>query len=207
MADIEYFYSAHSAFAYLGSRVLMRIAASGQHRIIHRPIDLRLVVKTNGPDEFKNRSKAHYDYYFGREIERWSQFREAPVIGRPSTHDHDPGLANCMLIAGLQQGLDIGELAHLMLEGHWRHDADLADRKVLTGFADKLGLDAQKLLEQAETQETRKIYDANTHEAIERSVFGSPTYFVNGDMFYGQDRLEMVELALKKPFTHQWTKA
>ncbi|MDE0808541.1 MAG: DsbA family protein, partial [Alphaproteobacteria bacterium] len=45
------------------------------------------------------------------------------------------------------------------------------------------------------------IYEANTKEAIERSVFGSPTYVVDGDMFYGQDRLEMVERALSKPFT------
>lgn len=205
MADIEYFYSAHSAFAYLGSRLFMKIAADGQHRIIHRPIDLRQVVSANGPDEFKNRSKAHYEYYFGREIERWSQHRNAPVIGRPSTHDNDPGLANRMLIAGLQQGIDINELAHLMLEGHWRHDADMSDAKVLTGMADKLDLDAEELLIQAETQEIKNIYEANTNEAIERSVFGSPTYFVDGDMFYGQDRLEMMEIGLKKPFTRQWT--
>ena len=39
-----------------------------------------------------------------------------------------------------------------------------------------------------------------TEEAIERSVFGSPTYFVDGDMFYGQDRLELVERAIGKPY-------
>ena len=207
MADIEYFYSAHSAFAYLGSRTFMDIAAKGGHRIIHRPIDLRVVVPANGPGDFKSRSKAHYIYYFGREIERWSQYRNAPVIGRPSTHDHDPGLANCMLIAGLLEDLDIGELAHLMLEGHWRHDADLADREVLAGFANRLGLDTQKLIAQAKTSKINSIYEKNTREAVERSVFGSPTYFVEGDMFYGQDRLEMLAVALSKPFMRQWTKA
>ena len=50
----------------------------------------------------------------------------------------------------------------------------------------------------------KAIYTANTEEAIRRSVFGSPTYFVDGDMFYGQDRLELVERALKMPFAGNW---
>ena len=41
-------------------------------------------------------------------------------------------------------------------------------------------------------------------QAIDRSVFGSPTYFVDGDMFYGQDHLEMVERALERPFAGAW---
>jgi 2-hydroxychromene-2-carboxylate isomerase len=51
-----------------------------------------------------------------------------------------------------------------------------------------------------------KIYADNTKEAIEKSVFGSPTYFVDGDMFYGQDRLELVERALLKPFNNRIAK-
>ena len=46
---------------------------------------------------------------------------------------------------------------------------------------------------------------ANTAEAIERSVFGSPTYFIDGDMFYGQDRLEQVERAISQPFAKVWS--
>ena len=51
------------------------------------------------------------------------------------------------------------------------------------------------------SKEVLDIYEANTKEAIEMSVFGLPTYVVDGDMFYGQDHLEMVERALSKPFT------
>ena len=51
------------------------------------------------------------------------------------------------------------------------------------------------------SKEVLDIYEANTKKAIEMSVFGSPTYVVDGDMFYGQDHLEMVERALSKPFT------
>jgi 2-hydroxychromene-2-carboxylate isomerase len=48
------------------------------------------------------------------------------------------------------------------------------------------------------------IYKANTQEAIDRSVFGSPTYFVGDDMFYGQDHLDLVERALVKPYAGSW---
>ena len=50
-------------------------------------------------------------------------------------------------------------------------------------------------------------YQANTEEAVARSVFGSPTHFVDGDMFYGQDRLHMVERALSKPYAGTWPPA
>jgi 2-hydroxychromene-2-carboxylate isomerase len=48
------------------------------------------------------------------------------------------------------------------------------------------------------------VHDKNTAEAIERSVFGSPTYFVDGDMFYGQDHLELVAHACQAPFGGKW---
>jgi len=56
------------------------------------------------------------------------------------------------------------------------------------------------------SDDIQTIHKANTDEAMERSVFGSPTYFVNGDMFYGQDRLELVDRTLKKPFMGNWPK-
>jgi len=51
-------------------------------------------------------------------------------------------------------------------------------------------------MKQAASSDVRQIYQRNTEEAIARSVFGSPTYFLDGDMFYGQDRLEMMEHVL-----------
>jgi len=61
------------------------------------------------------------------------------------------------------------------------------------------------LLNRAFSPEVRQVYQANTDEAIRRSVFGSPTYLVDGDMFYGQDRLEMVARALDRPYLMKWS--
>jgi 2-hydroxychromene-2-carboxylate isomerase len=207
MADIEYFYSAHSAFAYLGSARFMAIAAAAERRIVHKPIDLNRVIAAAGSTAFRARSEAFRAYFFNREIERWAEHRNAPVMdGRPTHHHKDMTLPNCMLIAGVEQGHNIDRLAHVLLEAHRRDDADLADRATLTDLGRSAGLDPEPLLQAALTPDIQAIYGANTAEAIARSVFGSPTYFVDGDMFYGQDRLEMIERALGQPYAGTWPK-
>ncbi|MBM3642819.1 MAG: 2-hydroxychromene-2-carboxylate isomerase [Alphaproteobacteria bacterium] len=201
MLEVEYFYAAHSAFAYLGSARFMAIAGAAGRRIAHKPVDLRRVVAESGSVPFGRRTRAHAEYFFGREIERWSEERGARWIGRiPTHHAKDITLPNCMLIAGLTRGLVIDGLAHALLEAHWQRDADLADRSTLAEIARGIGVDPEPLLDRALSPEVQAIYQANTDEAIRRSVFGSPTYVVDGDMFYGQDRLEMVERALRKPY-------
>ena len=205
MAEIEYFYAAHSAFAYLGSARLMEIATAAGRTLAHKPVDLRRVVAESGAGAFGKRSRAHIAYYFGREIERWSEQRKAPVLGHiPTHHANDITLPNCTLIAGLVQGHNIDRLAHAMLEQHWRDDANLADPETLARIAASVDIDGKPLLAAAGSEEVRAIYASNTEEAIRRSVFGSPTYFVDGDMFYGQDHLEMVERALRQPYAGTW---
>ncbi len=205
MAEIEYFYSAHSAFAYLGSARLMEIALAAERRIVHKPVDLRRVVAEAGAGPTSERSAAHRDYYFGREIERWAEWRKAPAVqGLPTNHRGDMTLCNGLLIAAIQQGHNVDQLAHGLLQAHWRDNADLTARAVLEQVARAVGLEPDPLLDGAISAAVRAIYLANTEEAIQRSVFGSPTYFIAGDMFYGQDHLEMIERALKQPFVGTW---
>ncbi len=113
-------------------------------------------------------------------------------------------LPNGMLIAAVLQGVNSDQLAHCLLEAHWRDDADLADRPTLARLGRAAALDPEPLLEAALSAEVMAAYRATTEEAIRRSVFGSPTYFVDGDMFYGQDHLELVERALVQPFAGTW---
>ncbi len=194
---IEYFYSAHSAFAYLGSKRVMEIAAAAGRKLLHKPVHLGPVVSAVGGKTFAERTPQHVAYFFGREIERWAEFRNVPVIDfRPTYHDEDMTLASCMLIAAQAQGLDVDRLAHLILEVHWRDDADISDPSLLRNLAASLDIDPDSLIESAQTPAVQKTYQANTGEAIARSVFGSPTYFIDGDMYYGQDHLELIERAL-----------
>ena len=100
------------------------------------------------------------------------------------------------MIATAEAGESADQLAHAILQAHWRDDADFDDEFTLVQLCESVGLAPKPLLEQARSSEVQAIYDQNTAEAFERSVFGAPTYFVEGEMFYGQDRLEFVERAL-----------
>lgn len=201
MPEIEYFYSTHSAFAWIGSARLLAIARSAGRTLVHRPIDLMPVVRAARGEGFGSFSQAHRAYFFGREIERWSEWRGVPAINRrPTHHDNDLSLSSGMIIAAARAGLDADTLAHAILEAHWRDDADHADPVTLARIAAACGHDAERLLALAREPATLAAFRNNTEEAIRRSVFGSPTYFVDGDMFYGQDRLEQVERALTRPF-------
>jgi len=194
---IEYFYSAHSAYAYLGAPTLGRIARQTGARIIHRPFDFLPVVQAAGAQGFKDRSAAHIAYFFGRELRRWAQWRDLEILAyRPTHHDNSLALASGMILATTERDT----LSFAILQAHWRYDADIADPAALRAIAHDCGLDADVLLRSAQNAEIQAQFATNTDEAIARGVFGSPTYFVDGDMFYGQDRLDMVERALARPF-------
>lgn len=197
MKTIEYFYSSHSGFAYLGSSRFNEIARAAGAKVIHRPVELRLLLDAVGPGPTGNLTEARHAYFFGKEIERWSQWRKAPLAQlRPTHHDNSLELSSGMLLAAIELDLDIDTLAHQMLTAHWRDDADLDNPLDLSKIAQSAGLDPQPLLDMAVSPSIQARFVANTQEAIQRTVFGSPTYFVDGEMFYGQDRLDFVEHAL-----------
>jgi len=205
MAEIEYFYAAYSSYTWLGSARLMEISAASGRRIEHRPMDLNRVIQACGSSAFEARTDEFRAYFFKRELERWAEYRGLRTLGRrPSYHHHGYDLANRVLVAALIEGGDIDRLAHRFLDGHWADDADLADAATLEMLCDSVGLDGAALVRTAASDEVAARYEANTREAIERNVFGSPTYFVDGDMFYGQDRLDLVERAINQPFAHTW---
>jgi 2-hydroxychromene-2-carboxylate isomerase len=194
---IEYFYSAHSAYAYLGAPKLAEIAHAAGWRVTHRPFDFLPVVDAAGGQHFKARSAAHIDYFFGRELSRWAQWRGLPILNhRPTYHDNPLGTANGMII-----GSDNPDrISFAILQAHWRDDADIADAATLLQIAHDCGEDSEALLKAASSDVVKAKHATNTAEAITRNLFGSPTYFVHGDMFYGQDRLEMLARAIQHPF-------
>lgn len=198
---IEYFYSTHSAFAYLGAPRLMEICRDYDCTLIHRPINLSPVVEYAGGLPFAQRTQAHVDYFFGREIERWAAFRGLPIINhRPTHHDNALNLSSGMLIAAEQQGHSINHLSFALLRAHWRDDINLADQSALAAVASETGLDPVPLFDRALSKDVQQVFENNTKIAMDRQIFGSPTYFLDGDMFYGQDRLELLAHALETPF-------
>lgn len=198
---IEYFYSTHSAYAYLGSKRLSEICAAHDCQLIHRPFALSPVVEHSGGQPFAGRSQAHVDYFFGREIERWAAYRDVPIINyRPTYHDNALTLSSGMVIMAERLAQDVDALAHALLQAHWCDDIDLMNADHLATAARTAGLDPAPLLNGAMDPDVQAVFAANTRAALDLNLFGSPTYILDGDPYYGQDHLELLEHALTHPF-------
>lgn len=197
---MEYFYSTRSVFAYLGAARIVALAARSGRRLVHRPIDLSRLLQGIGGMPFDRRSEPQRRYFFGREIERWGEYLGLPVIVDPKHHFGDRHLPSGFVIAAHRFGDDADRLHLAVLSALWRDDRDIASAEVLAELARNEDIDPRPLLAAALTPEIQAEFARNTDDAIAKGVLGSPTYIVDGDMFYGQDRLTMVERALERPF-------
>ncbi|MEO8848733.1 MAG: DsbA family protein, partial [Casimicrobiaceae bacterium] len=80
----------------------------------------------------------------------------------------------------------------------WADERDVADTATLAALAQASGLDAAPLRQRAESVEIVSCYDLYTQQAIDAGVFGAPTYVVDGELFWGQDRLDFLARKLAK---------
>ena len=198
---IDYFYSAFSAYAYIGHGAFLKIAKDANRSVIHRPFDLMKCLNAIGYHPLEERTEATLTYQFSRQRDRWSEFRNVPMPkATPSSHSNGAEIADLVLLAAIQKNLDVEIISSDFMHRHWTEDLDLSDEDAVAATLGALGFNEDELLEAARTPGIGKEYDRNTQFAIEHSVFGSPTYFVDDDMFYGQDNLVLVERALKLPF-------
>ena len=79
----------------------------------------------------------------------------------------------------------------------WSEEKDISDEKNLEAVSNNFTINFKELSELAKSEKVSKIYSDNTDEAIKQNVFGSPSYIFNNELFWGQDRLEFLERALK----------
>lgn len=200
MATIDCYYSVRSVYAYLGSARIIALARRFGRRLRHRPIDLSRVVPAAGSQPFAERSDTHRRYWFDTEPRRWSEWLDRPLVVEPKHHYGDRVLPSSVVLAAQAAGEDADALSDAILTALWRDDLDIASPRVLSELARGCGIDADSLLARAASPAIRAEFDACTDEAIRLGVLGSPTYVVDGELFYGQDRLMFVERQLERPF-------
>ena len=109
----------------------------------------------------------------------------------------DPHLPAKFTIAANQLGVKI-LFGQELLTQLWSEEKDIADIKNIEEASKKFKLDFKALNDLANSEKVSKIYKENTEEAISKNVFGAPTYVFNNELFWGQDRLEFLEISLKK---------
>jgi 2-hydroxychromene-2-carboxylate isomerase len=96
----------------------------------------------------------------------------------------------------MRQGLDWSRLSYALLRAVWVEERNIADHGTLTAIAGENGMDGKALLAVTEDEVVKAEYQANTDEAMAIGVFGAPTYVFEGELFWGQDRLAMLEWRL-----------
>ena len=195
VAKIDYHFSIISGWAYLGHSMLRDIAERQRAEIRYRPFKLVDVFAVTGGAPLPQRHPARQTYRW-YELQRWREKRGVPLTLRPAHIPLRPALADRMIIALQERGVDPFSFTLSCFQAVWLNDLDAGDESTLKTLATDLGLDGQALIEAAGTPEIADIYERNTQDAIAHDCVGSPCYVLNGEPFWGQDRLELLEDAL-----------
>lgn len=194
-ARIDYFFTPISGFAYLGHAALVRLAAEHGAQLVVRPADMLAVFAAVGVTPPPSQPAARLRYRQA-DMRRWASCRRLPLVTEPRFWPTDATLAARAIIAAQTIGGDAGRLAGALLEAVWAHELDIAEPETVGRLAEACGAQPSALLDEARSERSGAAYKANTAEAIERGVLGSPTYLLGADMFFGQDRLGFLRQAL-----------
>lgn len=195
---IQYYFAPHSPYSYLGHQRLLRLAAQYGAMVEPKPIDLAAIYQSGGGLPLAKRPPQRQAYRL-EELKRWSAFLGLPMNVQPKFFPPDQTAASLLLVAAREEaGADQAlELAGAIMRAVWAEERDIADISTLHELADDCGFDGAKLLVASSTLATQQRYKAFTQDAIDAGVFGVPWYVVDGQGFWGQDRLDFVERLLQ----------
>ena len=161
----------------------------------HRPVNAGEIFSKTGGLSLKDRSAERQAYRL-RELARWRERLKIKLNLEPKFFPASSQLADKVIIATRDLGIDPGPLTNAFMRTVWVEDENIADPEVVKTVLDAQGLDAVILMASAQQEETARLLATNTEEAISRGVFGLPSYVTAHDLFWGQDRLEFLESSL-----------
>jgi len=200
---IDYYYSTRSNFTYLGAARLNAMAKAHGRRIVHRPILLSVTMPAIGGMAFGDRPTM-LRHYSMLDALRCAEHQGVALLREPIHHAGPVELPSGIVIAGQRavargEAGDVDDLSLRVLQALWRDDRDIADATVVTELCRSAGFASpDALIEEALSEPVQAELNRNCQEAIIRGVIGAPTYFVDEEPFYGQDRLDYVERALAR---------
>ena len=201
MVELSCYYSLSSPWAYFGGPRLKDVVRRHRVKLALKPFDFQDVVPRTGGVPLRTRPEPRRTYH-ALELDRWRKHlgmplnlvpRHYPQDGNPPGWNKPPGW---MVIAAQERGLDAPRLSRALLRGLWAEERNTADPQVGIAIANENELPGAEL-QAAETSEpVQRLYKTYSDEAERLGVFGAPTYVLNGERFWGQDRLEFVDRAL-----------
>jgi 2-hydroxychromene-2-carboxylate isomerase len=192
-ATIEFFWDPASPYTYLASTQIEKLAADCAAELRWKPFLLGKVFEATGnkppigvPAKGRN---------LGEDLKRWARFYDVPFQW--------PGLFPLNSVASLRAGIaaaragKAAEFAKAAMRVYWTEGRDLSQAAELKAIADSVGLDGDAIVAATADPSVKDELRSNTEEAVKRGAFGAPTFFVGDEMFWGNDRLELLRAFLK----------
>lgn len=189
--SIDFAFTLLSPWTYLGFDRFHAIARAHGARIRYRPVNLGEVFKETGGLPLAQRAPARQRYRL-MELQRWRAARGLPLVISPKGFPCNIALADKTALAITEAGASPEEFCRKVLRGIWVENRQMDDEGELRAALAAAG-NSPDILEAAKSEATASIYAANRDWAIANGVFGAPSFVVDGEIFWGQDRLEHLD--------------
>jgi 2-hydroxychromene-2-carboxylate isomerase len=200
MFTIEYYLSVVSPWSYLGHKRFCGIARDNSAEIHYLPIDSSILFAKTGGLALKDRSPQRKRYRM-QELRRWRSRLELELNLEPQYFPTDSNLASRVIIGAIEAGHDVAELAYQLMRAVWVREEDVSETSVVVGAIERSGESVDDLLAAANHSNVQDIIIENSEQAVSKGVFGVPSYVVGEEVFWGQDRLEFLDLFLNEVMT------
>jgi 2-hydroxychromene-2-carboxylate isomerase len=195
---VDYYMTLTSPWTYIGSAPLAAIASRNGVSVNVKPCRFGPIFEQTGGLPLPKRSPQRRAYRM-MELKRWREVRGLPLTLEPKHFPCDDAAATRLVISAKLQGKDAHKLSVELGRALWEREESLADPAAIAAAAQRAGLDAAALRALGPSDaELDALHQRYTEEALNAGVFGAPSYVLpSGEIFWGQDRLELLERALK----------
>ncbi len=192
---VDYYHFVVSPWSYLAIRRFNDMVRRHDVTVHYLPINVMSTFQNMGGVPLPKRHPARLRHRMD-ELKRWSAYLGVNLNFQPAFFPVDAALGSKMVLAAGNRGENAGALSDAILTAVWAEEKNVADSNTLTTIADTCGLDGPALLAEAQTEELTAQFTRVTAEAHVAGVFGSPSYVIDGELFWGQDRLDFLDRAL-----------
>ena len=197
MKIIDYYMTPGSPWTYLGHARLIEMARRHGAKVAVKPVDFGVIFPQSGGLPLPKRAPQRQAYRM-MELKRWRDQLGVKLNLEPKFFPaNEVPAAKCVIaLRELSRMADAIKLAHAVLNALWTEEKNTGDRATLKAIIAGCGLDADAVMKAGEAPEIAAKREAYTKHAIEQSVFGAPFFVIDGERFWGQDRLDFVDRKL-----------
>ena len=199
MAAIDYYMTLNSPWSYIGSARFADMAKRHGMAVNIKPCKFGPIFEQTGGLPLPKRSPQRRAYRM-MELKRWREFRGIPLTLEPKHFPSDETAGTRLVLAAKLAGKDAHRLATELGRALWEREESLVDAAAIIAAAQRAGLDASALRADGPTDaQLDALHEQYTKEALAAGVFGAPSFVLpTGEIFWGQDRLELLDIALGK---------